>query len=138
MPELHKAARQGPMKVELFLDKINQEMIRTVGSAAGCDLYASWTKSCCILDFSLSRPEDQVVLPANLKGLLLRKEPEGAMMWDPRTGAVYKLSESAYHALIDLDSGLSELETARRHNVSLKELKGLTRSLEKISRTAAQ
>ncbi len=138
MPELHKPARTSPMKVELFLDKINQEMIRTVGQAAGCDFYVSWTKSCCVLDFSLARPGDDAVLPADFKGLLLRKEPEGAMMWDPRTGAVYKLSESAYHALIDLDSGLSELETARRHRVSLKEVKGLTRSLEKITRRATQ
>lgn len=124
--------RKPEMKVDLFLDKINQEMISRVGSQLACDFYASWTKSCCILDFARVRPGEEVVQPPATRGLLLRKEPEGGMLWDPASGAVYKVSEDAYHALIDLDHGLSELEVARRNHVGVKDVQALTRRLARI------
>lgn len=118
-------------KISLFLKKINQEMIRDFGSAAGCDFYVSWTKSCCILDFSLVPPEDLVSRPT--KGSLIRKEPEGGMMWNQRTGAVYKLNETAYHAAIDIESGLSDIEVARRNQLPLKSVQVLFTKLRKLA-----
>ena len=132
-----QALRKDPFKIELFLEKINQEMIRTTlpQSRAKCDIYGSWTKSCCILDFALQEPGEEVVLPIRDRGLLLRAEPGGGMMWDPRTGAVYKLSEAAYHALLDFDAGLSEREVARRNRVPLQAVKNLSRRLERITKS---
>lgn len=126
------ATRKPNLKIDLFLDQINQEMIRTVGLQAGCDLYASWKKSCCILDFFRVRSEEEIINPPLTRGLLFRKEPEGGMMWDPKSGAVYKLSEDAYHALVDLDHGLSEVEVARRNDLSVADVRGLGRRLERI------
>lgn len=116
------------MKVELFLDRINREMIN-VGTAAkaGCDFYASWTKSCCILDFRRlrRRPEEE-------NGLMIRKEDEGGMLWDARTGAVYKLDEEAYHTLLELEHGLREEVVADRVGVRVQEVKGLIDTLRKL------
>ena len=121
--------RRSP-KIELFLRKINQEKIRDIGSAAGCDLYASWKKSCCVLDFGLVRPGDLVINP--MQGLLVRKEPGGGMMWNPRTGSVYKLNEDAYHAVIDIESGLSELAVANRNGMPLRTAQNLFAKLRRL------
>lgn len=118
-------------KIELYLAKINQEKIRSSGSAAACDFYASWKKSCCILDFSTVNPLDLVSQP--LRGLLFRREPGGGMLWNPRSGAVYKLNEAAYHAVLDVEQGLSELEVARRNNLSSKTAQTLFRRLRQIA-----
>lgn len=131
MPEPRKKAVKKKPTVELYLKKINQEMIRHRASAAGCDFYASWSKECCILDFAIIRPGDLVSRP--MRGLILRKEPGGGMMWYPRTGAVYKLNEEAYHALMDLESGLSDLEIARRNNLEVKSVRTLVTRLRKIA-----
>jgi hypothetical protein len=115
----------------LYLRKINQEKIRFTGSAGKCDLYASWSKSCCILDFKKVRPGDRVSRP--LEGLLLRSEPSGGMIWNPRSGAVYKLNEAAYHAVLDVEYGLSELEVARRNNLTPNVTQSFFRKLKKIA-----
>lgn len=118
-------------KIELFLDKINQEEIRDVRPAADCDFYASWKKTCCILDFSMPQPGEEVVNP--VRGLLLRKEPEGGMMWNPKTGAVYRLNEAAYHAILDVEHGLSELEVARRNGLPVRSVQSMVRKLRELA-----
>jgi len=124
------AAAEREPQIKLFLSKINQEQIRPA-AVAGCDFYASWTKSCCILDFSKLSPADRVSQP--LDGLLLRREPDGGMLWNPRNGAVYKLNEVAYHAALDVEAGLSEAEVARRNKLSAKATQSLLRTLRRIA-----
>jgi len=126
---VEKAPEAKKLKITLFLEKINQEMIRTTPSAR-C-LYVSWKKSCCILDFSLVKPGDLVTNPA--RGLVLRKEDDGGMMWNPRSGAVYKLNEDAYHAILDLESGSSEYEIARRNDLELGAVRAMLTKLKRIA-----
>jgi hypothetical protein len=54
------------------------------------------------------------------------------MFWDPKSGAVYKVDEEAYHAMCELDSGFSELEVARRMKISLRKIRSLTNQLRRI------
>jgi hypothetical protein len=123
--------RTRELKVELYLEKINQEKIRFSPDVAGCDFYASWTKSCCVLDFSRVKPGDLVSNPT--RGLMMRKEAEGGFMWNPRTGAVYKLNEDAYHAILDIENGLSELEVARRNDLDLPAVQTMFERLRSIA-----
>ena len=119
------------MKVKLYLKNINQEMIDAGRKKkAGKDLawVVSWPKECCVLDFSLVKPEDLVSTP----GFMLRKEKEGGMFWDPRSGSVYKVDEEAYHAMLELDQGFSELHVARRMKVYTKKIAALTKKLRSI------
>ena len=121
------------MKVELYLKSINQEMIdlgRPVKSQGSCDVYGSWKVQCCILDFGKHDPKN-LGDPAQ-RGYLLRKEKEGGMFWDPRTGSVYKVDDEAYHTMIELDHGLSEREVARRMNVPVTSVTSLVSQLNKI------
>jgi hypothetical protein len=116
------------MQVEKFLDRIDQEMI-DIGPELrmGCDFYASWTKSCCILDFRRldSKPEaDQDVL--------LRKEEGGGLLWNTRTGAVYKLDNEAYDTLLELENGVRPAVVAKRVGVSQEKITELTKSLQKL------
>jgi len=126
-----KRSKTKRLKIDLYLEKINQEMINIgPGAVSGCDFYVKWSKSCCILDFSLVKPGDLVSQP--YRGFLLRKEEEGGMMWNPRTGAVYKLNDDAYHAVLDLENGYSELEIARRNDLGLRAVQGMIRKLKKL------
>jgi len=125
-------ARQPSPKIELYLNKINQEKIHNHGSAAGCDIYGSWTKSCCILDFSLARPGDLVSNP--MRGMFVRKEGEsGGLIWNPRSGAVYKLNEDAYHVVLDIENGLSEIEIAKRNDMSLQAVQNFVKQIKGIA-----
>lgn len=121
-------------KIQLFLSKINQEMIKTkVGKLPppmDCT-YASWKKSCCILDFSFAKSASKRSLPK--RGVLFRKESDGGMMWNARTGAVYKLNDVAYHALLDIDHGLSEIEVAKRNDLDLKTVQSFFRRIKRIA-----
>lgn len=122
------------MKVELYLKNINQEMIDAGRISPGekqVGWTVSWPKECCILDFSLGDFEE-IVQPA-FRGYMLRKEEEGGMFWDPRSGAVYKVDEEAYHALLELDSGFSVREVARRMKVPVKEISSLVREVSRIA-----
>ena len=137
------------MKVELYLQSINQEMIdagigkpelQTKRKTKGAPPVAFewnvwiWKLSCCILDFSLPS-DDLISLPERrLRGYMLRKEKEGGMFWDPRTGAVYKVDEEAYHTLIELDRGLSELMIARRMNTTVEKVARFKKRLIKLQR----
>ncbi len=124
------------MKVKLYLKNINQEMIdagRTVsakGKGAKIHSWAvNWPKSCCVLDFSMPKPGEDVINP--VRGFVMRAEKEGGMMWDPRTGSVYKLDEEAYHALLDLDQGFSKREVAKRIGVSEESVNSLSRTISR-------
>ncbi len=113
------------MKVDLYLKKINQEMIKTgTVRVAGCDFYASWTKSCCILDFKKPSRMDP--------GYLIRKEDVGGLIWSPKTGAVYKLDEEAYHTLLELDHGLNDATVASRVGVKEAQVKKLRETIGKL------
>jgi hypothetical protein len=72
------------------------------------------------------------------RGLFMRSEQDGGMLWDPRTGAVYKLDEEAYHALLDLENGFSEREVAKRMGINIRLVQSLSRNVSKIlSKTMA-
>ena len=125
------------MKLKVFLNKINQEMIDTgrrsrVEELAGCDIYVSWKNTCCVLDFSVENPEDAISLPMR-EGLMMRKEDVGGLIWDPKTSAVYQVDEEAYHALLDLDRGFSEVEVSRRMQIPLKRIRSLTNKLRRLT-----
>lgn len=121
------------MNIELFLNKINQEMIRTGPASpdivAGCDFYVSWTKECCILDFKM--PSKNVGDPA-YREHLLRKEDVGGMLWSPKSGAVYKLDEEAYHTLLELDHGLNHELVARKMKTSVREVDAFVSKLSAL------
>jgi hypothetical protein len=104
-------------------------MIRTgAGLVAGCDLFVSWTKSCCILDFGKPRRREQLEQP----GFLMRKEGVGGLVWSPRTGAVYQADEEAYHAILDLEAGLRDDVVARRNGVGVAKVRALQRKLSTL------
>jgi len=125
------ARKAAAPRVSLYLRDINQEQIRFRGSAAGCDIYGSWTKSCCILDFKKLRPGEKVINP--LKGMLLRAEGTGGMMWNPNTGSVHKLNDSAYHAVLDIEAGRSVTDVAARNSLTHDAVKDLVTKLKKIA-----
>ena len=125
------------MKIELFLESINQEMIglekpkeitRTKpenalgvhkpGLCNGC-IYASWTKDCCILDFSFKgrRREEIESVPDYW---MIRRDVDGGLLWNPETGSVYLLDNEGYDVLNKLEAGLSEKEIARDTGYSLE------------------
>lgn len=131
MKGINRKPESSKPEITLYLEKINQEMIRTGSTTLDCDLYGSWTKSCCILDFSITKPEDLVVNP--LRGLMIRGEEGGALMWNPRTSAVYKLNEAAYHAILDLESGFNEYELARRNDLELDDVRAMMKELRSIA-----
>lgn len=120
------------MKVELFLKKINQEMLNFLKAPArGCDFYVQWTKECCILDFCVVGDKGELT-NLSRKGFMLRKEDDGGMIWDTRTGAVYKMDEEAYHTLLELENGVSKREAAKRVGVSIKSINNLITILKRI------
>ncbi|MCE7743678.1 MAG: hypothetical protein GPJ52_00940 [Candidatus Heimdallarchaeota archaeon] len=111
------------MKIELFLRKINQDRIieqlkPTKGVDRSVEWIVSWPKSCCILDFSKVPDSDAVVKP----GYLLREEKVGGMLWDPRSNAVYKLDEEAYHTIIEMEHFKDPAKVAERVGVNEKEV----------------
>jgi hypothetical protein len=121
------------MEVKLFLRNINQEHIGTKGlSAEGWDGNV-WQVDCCVIaPAGISDPQGERVYPAR-KGLVLRKETDGGIFWDPNSGAVYRVDEEAYHAILELDRGVSEPEVARRLGVDLKSVRKLVRRMQRIT-----
>ena len=118
------------MKFQLFLSEITQEMIgarRFRTASDGWDV--SWTKSCCVLNFSKKRADDAILPPAR-QGMLMRAEPDGGLIWSPRTNAVYKVDAEAYKVLRDLDSGHSERDAAKRNKVTLRAVQGLVAKVD--------
>jgi len=114
------------MKFELFLNEITQEMIGVRRLQNAIDGWTvSWTKECCILNFSRHRPGDDDILPPITKGVLIREEPDGGLIWSPRTNAVYKVDAEAYRLLRDLDSGYTERDAAKRNKMTLRSVNGL-------------
>lgn len=126
------------MEIKLYLRKINQEMIDSgrrkgpISRETGkCDIYGSWTKQCCILDFKEPSPGEEVELPR--RGWFMRKEEVGGLIWDPRTSAVYQLDEEAFQTLLELDHGLNELQIARRMQLPVRKVKGFVGELRKLA-----
>lgn len=128
------------MKFELYLKEITQEMIdvgrvrKPSGDGWGGNV---WSKECCIINFMHQRPGEDVILPMR-KGLLMRAEPDGGLIWSPATNAVYKVDGEAYRVMRDLDSGYSEREAAKRNNVTLRAVKGLLAELNAALRKAVK
>jgi hypothetical protein len=124
------------MEIKLYLKKINQEMIKakkdTDIAVSGCDVYVSWTKSCCILDFSYQNPKDLVITPSNL-GLMMRKEEVGGLVWNAKTGSVYQVDEEAYLTILGLEDGFSEREIAKKMRLPLKTVQTFTDRLLNLS-----
>jgi hypothetical protein len=119
-------------KIHLYLSKINQEKIRVGTGLPSTEpkcCYISWKKSCCIFDFfSLEKS----AAGKRALGFMMRAEPGGGLMWNPRTGSVYKLNEEAYHAMIDLESGLNEWEIAKRNDLSIRSVQEMIKKLKRI------
>ena len=131
--------KKGPPKIDLYLSKINQEKIRVdplppkpepppPEPLPPCRRHIEWKKTCCILDFSL----DKSAARSRAFGFLMRAEPGGGFMWNPRTGSVYKLNDEAYHALLDLEAGLNEWEIAKRNGLSLRSVQEMIKKLKRI------
>lgn len=131
-PRKISCRKKGSPRIDLYLSKINQEKIR-VGppppqQEPEC-WHIEWKKSCCILDFSLDKSAER----SRAFGFLMRAEPRGGLMWNPRTGSVYKLNEEAYHALLDLEAGFNEWEIAKRNGLSLRSVQEMLRKLKRIA-----
>lgn len=132
-PEKISCRKKGRPRIDLYLRKINQEKIRVGPRPPTSDdpfcWHISWKKECCILDFSL----DKSAARSRKFGFLIRGEPDGGFMWNPRTGSVYKLNEEAYHALLDLEAGLNEWEIAKRNGLSLRSIQEMLKKLKRIA-----
>ncbi len=119
------------MKIELYLRKINQEKISTeIGLAAKCGTYVSWTKECCVLDFHRTETAFDY---------LIRPEPDGYMLWDSKTGSVYKLDDEAYRLITEIEKIKGpatidkEIETAaKRANVPISSAKEFLSTIRKL------
>lgn len=120
------------MKIELYLKKINQENIKSGNEVnpTKCEIYGSWTVSCCIL---------QVQSSPKKCDYLIRKEEFGGLLWDSKTGSVYKLDEEAYRTLTELEkikkftyTDASIIRVAQRANVSIESAKNLLSTLQKL------
>jgi hypothetical protein len=108
------------MKIELFLETIDQEEIRVEKYAPEpptpvppggppCKLYVSWKKQCCVLNCVRTterRGHKPIVSARKTSVIFMRKEIDGGLIWDSKSGAVYKVDVEAYQALNDLDAGL--------------------------------
>lgn len=120
------------MKVELFLKKINQEMLNFLKAPSlPCDFFIRWTKECCVLDFCVVGEKGELT-NLSRKGFMARKEEDGGMLWDTKTGAVYKLDEEAYHTLLELENGVSAREVAKRVGVTQKNVYNLIATLKRL------
>ncbi len=138
------------MKMELFLEHINQEMIDVKSNkkaakdllhdmpkgeipsragAVGMDtgLWVSWTVSCCVLDFSLSLDHEELINPADFT--VIRRERDGGLIWNKRNQKVFKIDEDAYLAIMEMDAGVCIRKIATKHNVERKEVVKLAKQL---------
>lgn len=120
------------MEVKLFLRNINQDHI---GGKAFSDVGWDgnvWRVDCCVVaPIGVQDPLEKIINPIR-KGLVLRKETEGGIFWDPNSGAVYSVDEEAYHAILELDRGVSEREVARRLGVDLESIRKLEHTMHRI------
>jgi len=126
------------LKFQLFLNEITQEMIDVPRLRRAIDGWKiTWTKECCVLNFFRNRPDDTIRFPA-LKGLLMRSEPNGGLIWSPSTNAVYMVDNDAYRVLRDLDSGYSERDAARRSKVTLRSVNTLLGKIDTAFKPGAR
>ncbi|MFX0211761.1 MAG: hypothetical protein ACFFDT_37640 [Candidatus Hodarchaeota archaeon] len=111
------------MKIELFLRNINQDKIddRRI-------LMKDWRVVIPIWKVSF------LETPFEKKGqkYLLREEKEGAMLFDPKTSAVYKLDEEAYHILIEMGHYEDSGKIAERLNIDKEKVEQLKKELGEL------
>ncbi len=120
------------MEVKLFLRNINQDHIGGKALSDGGWDGNVWKVDCCVIaPIGLQGTGVEKIYPTR-KGLVLRKETEGGIFWDPNSGAVYSVDEEAYHAILELDRGVSEREVARRLGVDLKSVRKLVHTMQRI------
>lgn len=133
------------LKMELFLESINQEAI---GLAPRDDLMLrgddddsgdliTWSKRCCIIDiFSKSEAANPTVgdnLKANpTEGLLLRKEEDGGLMWNMVGKEVWKLNDTAYNTVKDLENGYGVNDVAKRNSLELQSVSNFVTQLGRL------
>jgi len=113
------------MKIELYLANIDQDFIKIAKSVAKAPkppkplppcVYASWKKSCCVANCVTARekhPHIPIVAKRPIPCLFMRAEPDGGLIWDSKTGAVYKVDQEAYEALGLLDNGVPPRNVAK-------------------------
>jgi len=124
------------MRIERYLEKINQEMISTPkvsrkSIVEGCCIYVSWKKSCCILDFSFVSPQDYVSTPIPLHWMM-RSEADGGLLWNPKSGEVFKLDEEAYSVMVELQNGKTERAIAKELHLKPDQVKAFTEKILEI------
>lgn len=118
------------MKVELYLQNINQEMIDAPRREPGVGWVVSWPKSCCIIDVRVIGSEPSEGTRRN--SFVLRHEKEGGMFWDPVTTSVYKVDDEAYLTMLALEHGMREDEVARNLKVPLDSVNSLVKRLKEL------
>ena len=122
------------MKIELYFTKITQDIIRKgriTKMPPSRRWVVSWPKSCCIIGAIPSKPG----AAKKKTGYLLRHEKQGAMVYDPRTAAVYKVDEEAYHTLIEMERTTDLKEVANRMGTSIRAIKTFQKRLAKLGLT---
>lgn len=117
------------MRVERLLHHITQESFQHAGLELGDWSGNVWSVPCCVV--GLAGPGD-VTLPPERWGFILRKEQYGGIFWDPGSNAVYEVDVDAYNAMIELNRGVTEEETARRLGLSVDSVKELVQRLTAI------
>ncbi len=150
---INKSKEKRIMKMELFLQHINQEMIDVksnkkviqdlidlkdlkdkipdgiVGDGSGWSVWANWSVSCCVADFSKSIPQLEHFDPA--PSIMIRKEREGGLIWNKRNQKVFKVDEEAYHVILELDAGVCPKKIAAKHKIDEMEVMRLGTQLIK-------
>ena len=127
------------MKIELFLEKIDQEMIETRAGGAPIHecTYASWKKSCCVINCVRAADRDThvpIVKKRDAPVIFMRRETDGGLIWDSRSGSVYKVDEEAYQALNDLDNGVPPSKVAKSMGVPLDKFNKLLKKIRKLDK----
>ncbi|MFX0195899.1 MAG: hypothetical protein ACFFCW_07240 [Candidatus Hodarchaeota archaeon] len=112
------------MKIELYLRNINQDMIDDRQMRMGRD----WRVVVPIWKVSF------LGTPFEKKGqkYLLRAEKEGGMLFDPKTSAVYKLDEEAYHTLIEMGHFEDSRRIAERLNIDKEKVEQFKKELGEL------
>lgn len=128
------------MKVELFLRDINQDIIKKPKELRRVGVNPEeiqWTKeccigNCCIFKSNSYRPDD--VRPGDFnKGLILRKERFGGLLWDSTTGKVFKLDSEAYNLFKDIEKSESIDSILEKHKLNKTKLRTILKKVGKAS-----
>lgn len=118
------------MKIELYLTKINQDLILKgrPPKKPGVKWVVSWPKSCCVIGAAAAKSGRA----KKMSGYLLREEKEGGMIFDPRTAAIYKVDEEAYHTIIEMEYTSDLKQLAKRMGLSINTIKTFKKRLTEL------